>query len=79
MTTPIVLFLVFGAGFGWVTFPNRHLFSEGPTRRDTQPGTRAERLVWVMVCTCLWPLMGLTGLYSLWRLRQVPARRDGDG
>ena len=77
MTTPIVLFLVFGAGFGWVTFSHRHLFSEGPGRRGEQPGTAAERLMWVMVCTCLWPLMALTGLYSLWRLKRVPVPRDG--
>lgn len=79
MTTPIVLFLVFGAGFGWVTFHHRHLFSEGPSRRGDAPGSKGERLMWVMVCSCLWPLMALTGLYSLWRLKRVPVPRDGGG
>ena len=83
MTTPIVLFIVFGAGFGWVTFSRRHLFSEGPSRRPdpAEPESLGARLVWVMVCSALWPLMVLTGMYSLWRLRRAPGpvRRDTDG
>lgn len=74
MTATILLFLVFGAGFGWVSFQHRHLFSEGPGQRPTQAGSTGERLVWAMVCSGLWPLMALTGLYSLWRLRRAPAR-----
>ncbi len=73
MTTPIVLFIIFGAAFGWVTFAHRHLFSEGPGRPPdpAEPASIGARLVWVMVCSGLWPLMALTGLYSLWRLRRA--------
>lgn len=82
MTTPIVLFIVFGAVFGWLSFAHRHLFSEGPTRRPDlgESGSLGARLVWVMVCSALWPLMVLTGLYSLWRLKRAPppGRHDAD-
>lgn len=75
MTWWIALFLVAGAVFGLATFSNRHLFSEGTTRRS---GTEARdaldgRLVWVMTCTCLWPIFALTGLYSLWRRSRKPS------
>lgn len=41
MTSTIVLFLAFGAFFGLATYSNRHLFSEGQTRRtDTAKGPR---------------------------------------
>lgn len=76
VSTPIVLFLVFGAAFGLATYPWRHLFSEGPTKRPA-PGARNAmdgRLMWVAVCTPLWPVMALTGLHSLWRLARVARR-----
>jgi hypothetical protein len=77
---PIVLFLVFGAFFGLATYSNRHLFSEGPRRRDDD-GERDPldgRLMWVAICTCLWPLLAMTGLYAAWRRARahVHARRD---
>ncbi len=80
MTTPIVLFLVFGACFGLATYSNRHLFSEGPRRRADE-GERDPldgRLMWVAICTCLWPLLAMTGVYGFWRQSQarVQARRD---
>ena len=76
MTTPIVLFLLFGACFGLATFSNRHLFSEGPARHDEQGtgGDWKERVIWALICTCLWPLMALTGLYSGWILWRRRAR-----
>ena len=83
-TTTIVLFLAFlafGAGFGLATFSRRHLFSEGPSRQGhSGDDTLAQRVIWVLVCSGLWPLMALTGLVSLWRLRRVrvQARRDID-
>ncbi len=70
MTLPIVLYLLFGACFGLATFQWRHLFSEGPTRKedaDAPPGLKA-RLGWALLCTCLWPVMLLTGLHSWWIL-----------
>ena len=83
MTTPIVLFLLFGAGFGLATFSHRHLFSEGPTQRDdaaSSQGLKA-RLSWTLLCTCLWPVMVLTGLHSWWilsRRRALQARERRD-
>ncbi len=83
MTTPIVLFLVFGALFGLATYSNRHLFNEGPRRR-ADAGERDPldgRLMWVAISTCLWPLLAMTGVYALWRRSQVRvrARRDDKG
>jgi ATP/ADP translocase len=79
LTTPIVLFLLFGALFGLVTFPNRHLFSEGPTTRDESgsAGALRARLGWTLLCTMLWPIMVLTGLHSIWLLarRRAAAAR----
>jgi hypothetical protein len=78
--TTIVLFLAFlglGAGFGWVTFSHRHLFSEGPSRPG-RPGdnddTAAQRVIWVLSCSALWPLLAVTGMLSLWRLRRARVR-----
>jgi hypothetical protein len=81
MTTAIVLFLVVGACFGLATYSNRHLFSEGSTRRsDSARGAADGRVMWVLISTGLWPLLALTGLLSLWRLSRVPvrARRPDD-
>lgn len=69
MTSPMLAYLGFGAVFGLVTYARRHTFSEGTTRnsgaeaRDALDG----RLVWVVLCTGLWPIYVPTGLYSLWR------------
>jgi hypothetical protein len=63
----IVSFLVVGALFGLVTYSNRHLFSEGSTTR-AQGGERGPmdgRTMWVAVSLFLWPILMLTGLYSL--------------
>ncbi len=75
VTLPIVAFLVFGACFGWATFSRRHLFSEGVTR-EAEGGWGA-RVVWVLLCSGLWPLMALTGLHSAWMLarRRAAAAR----
>jgi hypothetical protein len=70
LTLPIVLFLLFGAVFGLASFSHRHLFSEGPSRReegDAPPGLKA-RLGWALLCSGLWPVMLLTGLHSWWVL-----------
>lgn len=66
MTTAFVVFFAFGAFFGLASWSRRHLFSEGHTR----PGAGGaddglgSRVVWVMLCSGLWPLMVLSGLYS---------------
>ena len=85
-TTTIVLFLAFGAFgacFGLVTFSRRHLFSEGPSRAaqgNDEDDTLVQRLIWVLTCSALWPLMLLTGAVALWRLSgaRVGQRRDAD-
>jgi hypothetical protein len=77
LTAPIVLFLVFGASFGLLTYSRRHLFSEGPSRaQEPEPGLAlGGRVLWMLICSCLWPLMALTGLLSLWKLSRVPVVR----
>jgi hypothetical protein len=77
LTTPIVLFLAFGVCFGLLSYPKRHLFSEGPSRKNGDVDSLRGRLLWSLICSCLWPLMALTGLYSAWRLLQrAKARPD---
>lgn len=68
MTIYLALFFAVGVIFGLLSFPVRHLFSEGPTQADhplaeTKVSTR---LYWLSVCTFLWPLLALTGLNSAW-------------
>ncbi len=62
----IYSFLLFGAVFGLFTFTLQHIFSEGP--QSPQPSKTGlmlgGRILWVMVCTFLWPFMVLTGLNS---------------
>ena len=76
MTTPIFLYLLFGACFGLATFAKRHLFSEGPSRPEdaAESGGLRPRLTWALLCTGLWPLMLLTGLHTWWVLWR--RRRD---
>ncbi len=74
MKMTIWLFLLAGAGFGIITFPFRHWFSEGPYNADDAHNAHSlgGRLFWVMVCTSLWPIMVLTGVNSariLWKRR----------
>lgn len=80
MTTSIVLYLLFGAGFGLATFSKRHLFSEGPTQQEDAASAHGlkPRLFWALICTCLWPLMLLTGVHSWWILsrRRAQAERE---
>ena len=63
----IVVFLLFGAGFGLMTFSYRHIFSEGPQKIETTEAgsTLGSRVLWALVCTFLWPIMVLTGLNSV--------------
>lgn len=67
MNLPIVLFLAIGVLFGLATYSNRHLFSEGSTKRGAGRGDPLDsRLAWVAMCAVLWPVMALTGLYGAW-------------
>jgi hypothetical protein len=80
-TTTIVLFLTFGACFGLATFANRHLFSEGPSRKGASgdaEDTLAQRVIWVLSCSTLWPLLAVTGALGWWRQRRVRVRDRRD-
>lgn len=70
MNDYIFYFLVFGCCFGIVSFPFRHLFSEGPTkiRAAGEENFLSGRIFWALVCTFLWPILILTGLNSAWIL-----------
>jgi hypothetical protein len=63
----IACFLAFGAAFGLATYAKRHLFSEGPTQTpsDAEPDFLNGRVLWVLICAFLWPVMALTGLNSM--------------
>lgn len=65
----IITFLAFGALFGLATGRHQHYFSEGSTGRDKQ----GSRVLWVLICSFLWPLMALTGLHTWWRLTRAKA------
>lgn len=72
--------LMFGALFGVATYAHRHLFNEGPTKKDADDDGWRGRVFWVLVCTFLWPLMLLSGGYGLFReqqRRRQPARIRG--
>jgi hypothetical protein len=66
----ICLFLFFGACFGFVTYSQRHLFSEGPRKAtdSDQTSPLEGRVFWVMVCTFLWPIMVITRINTAWIL-----------
>jgi hypothetical protein len=75
MTPLIASFFALGVLFGLLTYSNRHRFSEGPTTRS-ENGPRDPmdgRLMWVLISSCLWPILALTGIYSFWRLARVKA------
>ena len=76
MTIYIFVFLVFGAVFGLVTFSRRHLFSEGPKKveESTEYNNLGRRVMWMLICTFLWPIMVLTGLNSL----RILSKRKAD-
>jgi hypothetical protein len=84
MSAHIIGFIAFGILFGLLTYGNRHLFGEGPSRReDADPNNGPQGMaLWVMICSMLWPILAFTGAYGAWRRAQadraerVPARRD---
>ena len=71
-TTFISLFIVFGACFGFATFSQRHLFSEGPhTVKELSDNPFFEsRIFWVLLCASLWPIMVLTRIHTAWLLQK---------
>ena len=79
MTPLIASFLALGVLFGLLTYTNRHRFSEGPTTR-AEGGPRDAmdgRLMWVLISSCLWPILALTGAYSYVRLARRAAAQRG--
>ena len=71
-TTIISLFILFGACFGFVTFSQRHLFSEGPHTAKELDGNPffESRIFWVLLCAMLWPIMALTRIHTAWLLNK---------
>ncbi len=73
MTMPFIvtLFAFVGAMFGLATHAHRHLFSEGHTKRQAsdEADPMQGRVAWTLLCSVLWPLMALTGMYSWWAVR----------
>jgi len=71
-TTFISLFIAFGACFGFVTFSQRHLFSEGPHTAKELDGNPffESRVFWVLLCAMLWPIMALTRIHTAWLLNK---------
>ncbi len=60
----ISTYLFLGICFGWATFSNRHLFSEGPDKEaQAEQGSALKgRIFWTLICTWLWPIMVFTGI-----------------
>jgi len=77
MTQTIVLFLVTGALFGLLTYPYRHRFSEGVSKPGAPQaaGLIDGRVLWVTLCTALWPLMALTGVFNALASRSAKRRK----
>ncbi len=71
-TTVIILFMLFGACFGFATFSQRHLFSEGPhTAKESDENPFFEsRVFWVLLCASLWPIMVPTRIHTAWLLHK---------
>ena len=78
----ICLYLFFGVCFGFVTYPYRHLFSEGPekSKNSDQASLLEGRVFWVLICTWLWPIMVITGLNTAWILskRKKQAQKNSN-
>ena len=71
----IALFIAAGFVFGLLTYNRRHLFGEGPPDQQVDPEDGMQGpLFWVMICTCLWPILIVSGLHGLWRV-YASARR----
>jgi len=80
LTIFIAAYLIFGAVFGLASFSHRHLFSEGPKKIDnsTEGITFISRAIWALICTFLWPVLMLTGVYSLWILSKRKSAERAD-
>ena len=78
----ICLYLFFGVCFGFVTYPYRHFFSEGPekSKNSDQSSPLEGRVFGVLICTWLWPIMVITGLNTAWILskRKKQAQKNSN-
>ena len=65
-----------GSGFGVATGSVQHLFSEGRARPADAgvPVSLASRALWVLISSCLWPILLLAGVPTLYRLAAVRVR-----
>ena len=68
----ISLYILFGACFGFVTFSQQHLFSEGPHTAKELDGNPffESRVFWVLLCAMLWPIMAITRIHTAWLLNK---------
>jgi Ca2+/H+ antiporter len=68
LTVALALYVVFGTLFGVATHSHRHLFSEGHTKRSASDDKDPLQslFAWTLLCSALWPLMLLTGMFSWW-------------
>lgn len=77
VTTPLIVFFIVGALFGLATGSKQHLFSEGRAR-PADAGARVSlgsRALWVLISSCLWPILLLAGVPTLYRMATVRAER----
>lgn len=76
VSTPLIVFFVVGALFGVATGSVQHLFSEGRARPADAgvPVSLASRALWVLISSCLWPILLLAGVPTLYRLAAVRVR-----
>jgi len=70
--TFISLFILFGTCFGFATYSQRHLFSEGPHKAKSSEEIPffESRFFWVPLCALLWPIMLVTRIHTAWLLHK---------
>lgn len=72
----VMTYVGIGLLFGLLTYPTRHLYSEGPTRPDRATDATAgqalgSRVFWLLMASYSWPLMLLTRAFSWWHKREA--------
>lgn len=70
MTLIALTYVSLGLLFGLLTYPTRHLYSEGPTRPGNAVATTGAqlggRVFWALMASYLWPVMIATRGYTAW-------------
>jgi hypothetical protein len=75
VTTPLIVFSSSVPTSAWRRSV-QHLFSEGRARPADAgvPVSLASRALWVLISSCLWPILLLAGVPTLYRLAAVRVR-----